>query len=162
VGKTTIIKRLSEAMEDRAGGFYTEEIRGSSGRREGFRLVTLEGDRVVMAHVDLRGEGRPSVSRYGVDVDAIEQLGVAALQRAIALEQVVVIDEIGKMELFCDAFRETVASAVDGRSPVLATAMSSSHPWVDGLKARQRVEVWQVTVRNRDEIRQRAQQWLRR
>jgi nucleoside-triphosphatase len=160
VGKTTIIKRVAEALEDQAGGFYTEEIRGPDGRRRGFRLVTLDGDEVVMAHVDLRGEGRPRVSRYGVDVDAIRQVGVTALRRAMGMHQVVIVDEIGKMELFCEPFKEAVVAALEGENPVLATAMSGSHPWVDELKARQQVETWNVTVRSRDRMPERIVQRL--
>jgi nucleoside-triphosphatase len=152
VGKTTVIKKVVETLGDQAGGFYTEEIRGADGRRRGFRLVTLEGDEAVMAHVDLRCEGRPRVSRYGVDVDAIREVGVSALRRAMAAHQLIVVDEIGRMELFCEPFREAMSAAMDGRNPVLATVMRGSHPWVDQLKARQQVEIWRVTMHNRDRM----------
>ena len=162
VGKTTVIKKVAEALGDQAGGFYTEEIRGADGRRRGFRLVALDGDKAVMAHIDLRGEGRPRVSRYGVAVDAIEQVGVTALRRAMAANQVIIVDEIGKMELFCEPFKEAVIAAVNGRNPVLATATSGSHPWVDELKARQQVEIWNVTTRNRDKMPESVLQHLER
>lgn len=160
VGKTTVIKRVADAMEDRAGGFYTEEIRGSHGRRQGFRLVTLDGDEAVMAHSDLRGEGHPQVSRYGVDVEAIEDIGVAALRQAVAADKVVIVDEIGKMELFCEAFKAAVTEAVESENPVLATVMRGSRPWVDDLKAKEQVEVWEVTVENRDTLPEQARRWL--
>jgi nucleoside-triphosphatase len=160
VGKTTVIKKVADALCDRAGGFYTEEIRGPDGRRKGFRLVTLDGDKAVMAHTNLRGGGRPQVSRYGVDVEAIEEVGVAALRGAIASDRVVIVDEIGKMELFCKAFMEAVGEAVESQNPVLATAMSGSHPWVDELKERQQVEMWEVTVENRNALPEQAAQWL--
>ena len=82
IGKTTVIKAVAKSLGQQAGGFYTEEIRGPGGRK-GFRLVTLDGQEAVMAHVNLRGRGRPRVSRYGVDVAAIERVGVAALRRAM-------------------------------------------------------------------------------
>lgn len=160
VGKTTAIKKVADELGDRAGGFYTEEIRGSSGRRQGFRLVTLDGHETVMAHTDLRDEGRPQVSRYGVDVEAIEDVGVAATQRAMASDKVIIVDEIGKMELFCGAFKEAMSEAVESENPVLATIMRGSRPWVDELKAREQVEVWEVTVENRDELPERVRQWL--
>jgi nucleoside-triphosphatase len=162
VGKTTVIKRVAEVLGDQAGGFYTEEIRGADGRRQGFRLVALDGDKAVMAHVELRGEGRPQVSRYGVDVDAIQQVGVTALRRAMAAHQVIIVDEIGKMELFCEPFKEAVIAAVKGRNPVLATAMAGSHPWVDALKAMQQVDMWNVTKRNRDSMPRSVLQHLER
>lgn len=162
VGKTTIIKRVARALDDLAGGFYTEEIRGSDGRRTGFRLITLNGQEGVMAHVDLRGHGRPQVSRYGVDVSVIEKVGVAALQQAMASARVVVVDEIGKMELFCDAFKETVEEAVRGEHRVLGTVMAGAHPWVDDLKDREQVVVWEATMTNRDELPKRIRRWLMR
>jgi nucleoside-triphosphatase len=162
VGKTTVIKRVARKLGDQAGGFYTEEIRRHRGRRSGFRLVTLGGKKAVMAHVDLRGQGRPRVSRYGVDVNAIEEVGVTALRQAMTTERVIIVDEIGKMELFCEAFKETVRDAVEGKHRVLGTAMSGSHPWVDNLKAREQVTVWEVTPGNRDALPGRIHRWLKR
>lgn len=160
VGKTTVIRSIADELGDLAGGFYTEEIRGLDGRREGFRLVTLDGDEAVMAHTDLRGHRHPRVSRYGVDVEAIERVGVSALQQAIASHLIVIVDEIGKMELFSRAFQRAVTEAVGSRSSVLATAMSRPHPWVDDLKGKRQVEVWRVTAENRDGIPERVREWL--
>jgi len=134
IGKTTVIKTVVETLGEQAGGFYTEEIRGPGGRK-GFRLVTLEGQEVVMAHVTLKGKGRPRVGRYGVDAGAIERVGVTALRQAMQKRQIVVIDEIGKM---------------GGPYTVVATAMAKPNPWVDSLKAMPQVEVWEVTAKNRD------------
>ncbi len=159
VGKTTVIKAVAEALGEHAGGFYTEEIRGPGGRK-GFRLVTLDGQEAVMAHVNLRGGGRPRVGRYGVDVKSIEQVGVAALQEAMRGGQIVVMDEIGKMELFCRPFKEAVLRAVNGPYTVVATAMAKPNAWVDGLKAMPNVGLWEVTVENRDELAEEVIQWL--
>ncbi len=159
IGKTTVIKEVAEGLGERAGGFYTEEIRGPGGRK-GFRLVTLDGQEAVMAHVNLRGRGRPRVGRYGVDVRSIEQVGVAALQEAMRGGRIVVMDEIGKMELFCRPFKEAVLQAVNGPYTVVATAMAKPNPWVDGLKVMPNVSFWEVTVENRDELAEEVIQWL--
>ena len=159
IGKTTVIKAAAASLGERAGGFYTEEIRESGGRK-GFRLVTLDGRTAVMAHVNLRGRGRPRVSRYGVDVGAIEWVGVGALRRAMREGQIVVVDEIGKMELFCGPFKETVLQAVSGPHTVVATAMSRPQPWVDSLKAMPDVTLWEVTAGNRDWMAERVARWL--
>ena len=113
-----------------------------------------------MAHVNLRGQGRPRVSRYGVDVDAIEQVGVAALQRAMQQGQIVIVDEIGKMELFCGPFKEAVLQAVGGLYMVVATAMAKPNLWADDLKATPNVTLWEVTVENRNEMPTRVCRWL--
>jgi nucleoside-triphosphatase len=68
-GKTTLIKRIASKLGRAAGGFYTEEIR--RGRtRVGFKLVTLDGDEAVLAHVDFKTSER--VSKYGLDLSALE------------------------------------------------------------------------------------------
>ncbi len=160
VGKTTVIKAVVQALGDRADGFYTKEIR-NGGKRQGFRLVGLRGERATLAHVRLKGGGRPRVGRYGVDVAAVERVGVAALERGVAQGRAIIIDEIGKMELFSEAFKRAVLIAMDGPAPVIATAMAGSHPWVDALKARPDVTLWQVTVENRDELPARVLTWVR-
>lgn len=124
-----------------AGGFYTEEIR-AGGVREGFRLVTLEGETAVLAHVDLPGPFR--VSKYGVDVAALDRVGAKALREATEEKRLVVVDEIGKMELFSTAFQETVAQALE-KGRVLGTIMLAPHPVADCIKALPQVRVLLLT-----------------
>jgi nucleoside-triphosphatase len=159
IGKTTVVQAVIESLGEQAGGFHTEEIRGPGGR-QGFRLVTLDGQEALMAHVKLRGKGRPRVGRYGVDVGAIERIGVSALRRAMQKGQIVIVDEIGRMELFCGPFKEAVLQAVSGPHTVVATAMIKPNSWVDGLKAMPRVQVWEVTTKNRDEMATKVIGWL--
>ena len=147
VGKTTVIKRVVDRLGGEAGGFYTEEIR-QGGRRLGFKIITLEGEEGVLAHVDIKGA--PRVSKYGVNVKDLEEVGVAALRRAIEEQRYVVIDEIGKMELYSQEFRRAVVEALESEKVVLGTVMGGPHPWVDTLKARPQVTVLTVTQGNRE------------
>jgi nucleoside-triphosphatase len=161
IGKTTVIKRVAERLGDQAGGFYTEEIRGPGGRK-GFRLVTLNGQTTMMAHVTLKGGGRPRVGRYGVDVTAIDNVGVTALYAAMQAGLVMVVDEIGKMELFSGPFKEAVLQGVRGPCVVVATVMAKPSPWVDALKAMPSVTIWEVTAGNRTEMVGRVLRWVER
>jgi nucleoside-triphosphatase len=119
----------------------------------------LDGQEAVMAHVSLRGPGRPRVGRYGVDVAAIERVGVAAVRRAMQEQRIVVVDEIGKMELLCGPFKDAVLQAMGGPCPVVATVMARPNPWVDGLKAMPNVTIWEVTVENRDGLAEQVVHW---
>jgi nucleoside-triphosphatase len=129
-------------------GFITEEIR-ESGRRLGFSIERFGGERGVLAHVDLPGPSR--VGRYGVDLAAFERLAIPALEQA-GEHEVAIIDELGKMELASDAFREALAALLDQAVPVVATVQSASHPFTDALKRRRDVETLHVTKANRDEL----------
>jgi len=153
VGKTTIIQQVVARLPGRAGGFYTAEIR-EHGERVGFRLVTLDGEEGFLAHVANRSPYR--VGRYGVDLADLERVGVAAIRQAIAARDVVVIDEIGKMELFSAAFRAAVQEAVDSPKPVLGTITFRPHPWADGLKRHPHVQLLVVTLANRHALAERV------
>ena len=157
-GKSSLIKQAVAGMKGRAGGFYTEEIR-VQGVREGFRLVTLDGQSAILAHVNIRGPHR--VSKYGVDVDALDRAGVSALRRAAEQCELVVIDEIGKMELFSASFREAVLQVIDGGKRVLGTIMLSSHPWADAIKRRPQVNLVTVTRDNHQLVLEELRHWLK-
>ncbi|TEU11665.1 MAG: NTPase [Anaerolineales bacterium] len=147
VGKTTIVKEVVKRLPGRAGGFYTEEIK-ERGQRQGFRIVTLDGQEGLLAHVNVSSRYR--VSKYGVDLVSLEKVGVTAIQHAIVVSDYVVIDEIGKMELFSAAFKEAVLAAVESDKLVLGTIMLRSHPWADAIKSHPQVNLIKVTVANRD------------
>jgi nucleoside-triphosphatase len=149
VGKTTIIKSIADKLGDTAGGFYTAEIR-EGGRRRGFKIVPLDGKEGILSHVDLKG--LPRVGRYGVNLRDLESIGVAALRRAIAAASCVVVEEIGKMELFSEEFRQTVAEAMRSDKAVVGTVMKSGDRWVDELKNLSGVTVLEVTRENREQI----------
>jgi nucleoside-triphosphatase len=73
---------------------------------------------------------------------------------------VVVIDEIGKMELFSEAFRGAVLAALGSGKRVLGTIMLAPHPWADNVKRRPEVEVVALTRANRDEVVEGVAEWL--
>ena len=159
VGKTTVIQQVAAVLGPRAGGFYTEEISGPGGRK-GFRLVTLDGREAVMAHVDIRTRHR--VGRYGVDVATLDSVGVAAIRKAIDSRDAaaVVIDEIGKMEMFSGEFRGAVLKAMSSSKIVVATVMQKNHDWVSALKAMPQVTIWEIAEANRNEMPGRVMQWI--
>ncbi len=157
VGKTTLLRAVVARLGDQAGGFTTEEVR-QAGRRVGFRLVTLDGQSGWLARA-----GTPSrfrVGKYGVDLEFLERAGVPAMQQAVREGRLVVVDEIGKMELFSTAFRSAVLEAVDGPAPVLGTVMARPVPWVVELQARPAVQVLVVTEGNRDQLLERVGAWV--
>ncbi|UCD28205.1 MAG: NTPase [Planctomycetota bacterium] len=153
VGKTTVIMRLVEYLSDRkVAGFYTEEIR-RGGQRLGFRVETFAGESAVLAHVDIKSQQR--VSRYGVDVAAFEKLILLELSRPC---DIIIIDEIGKMECFSHPFITAVLQLLDKSIPVVATIAVKGGGFISEVKDRDDVEIWQVNKVNRDELpRQLAQ-----
>jgi len=157
-GKTTVIRKAVAGTEIKAGGFYTEEIR-SGGIRQGFRIVTIDGHDAILAHVD--NPSRHRVSKYGVDIANLEDIGVDAIERAVTESDLIVIDEIGKMELFSPRFRAAALKAINSGKKVLGTIMFNQHPFADEVKGRPDVKVTEVTRNNHEPILREINHWLK-
>ena len=156
-GKTALIKEALAGTKVKGGGFYTEEIR-TGGIRQGFRIVTLDGQEATLAHVGISSPYQ--VSKYRVDIDALDRVGVTALRLALKESDVIVIDEIGKMELLSPRFRETVTQAINSGKKVLGTIMLNPHPFADEIKRHPEVETLLVTRDNRTGAMRKILNWL--
>jgi nucleoside-triphosphatase len=148
-GKTTLIKRVVARLEGAVGGFYTEELR-EGGVRTGFKILTFDGQQGILASVGL--DSRYKVGKYGVDVAALDAIGVASVRRALAAGALVVIDEIGPMECYSAAFRQIVLEALDGDGVILGSIVQRRQPFSDAIKARPDVALLGVTPANRDSL----------
>jgi nucleoside-triphosphatase len=150
-GKTTAAARLIELLRADGlpvTGFVTRELRGGGGRRVGFELETVDGRRGLLAHVDIRGG--PRVGRYGVALADLERLAVPLLERAC--DAIVVVDELGKMELASARFREVVTGLLARPLPLVATVHAFAHPFTDALKHDPSITVLPLTRANRDAL----------
>ena len=147
VGKTTLIRRLYEALKDfHPIGFYTAEIR-EEGVRKGFELVTLEGKRGVLSHVDIKSRYR--VGRYKVDVSGFEDFldGISFFDPS---SNMMMVDEIGKMECLSDKFEKILKKILDSEKWVVATIALKGSGLIGGVKQRQDIKLFEITQNNRD------------
>ncbi len=150
-GKTTLVLRIIEQLRDlRLAGFYTEETRGDDGRRTGFHAIGLNGSSTTLASV--RSKSKIRVGRYGVELSGFEQFVDDELNREAGDVDLLVIDEIGKMECFSGPFVELVGKLLGGDAPVLATVAIKGRGLIADVKKRHDVE--QITVHdgNRDRL----------
>jgi nucleoside-triphosphatase len=147
IGKTTVLIRLAERLGNlRIAGFYTEEVR-DQGRRQGFRAVTFAGETAMLAHVQTKSRHR--VGRYGVNVSAFEKLALPELHRQANL---VLIDEIGKMECFSASFVKAVERLLDSDTPLVATVALKGAGLIAEVKRRPDTEIIRVARDNRDRL----------
>jgi nucleoside-triphosphatase THEP1 len=157
VGKTTVIRRVLAELGDRArAGFVTDEIR-EEGRRRGFRLETLDGESVILAHLDIKSPHR--LGRYGVDVEALDGI----LDRALPSDPQIdlfLVDEIGKMECFSERFTVAITGLLDSGQRGVATINQRAGGFVGAVRERPEVTLWEVTRENRDEMPGRVLEWI--
>jgi nucleoside-triphosphatase len=157
-GKTSIIRQVIEQTKCNAGGFYTQEIR-SVGIREGFKIVTLDGKEAMLAHIAIESEFR--VGKYGVDVSVLDTTGVDAIYNAIANCDLIVIDEIGKMELFSSRFIQAVADALASPKKVLGTITLKPHPLADSIRQNRSIQVTELNRNNQKHVLAQILSWLK-
>lgn len=149
VGKTTLVQRIIERMQSvNMAGFYTTEIR-CAGSRLGFVLQGLNGQRRTLAHVEI--ESRQRVGRYGVDTNGFEKF-LEALDLLNPHVELIVIDEIGKMELFSKRFQKIVCNALSSEKQVLATIALKGNEFIQEIKQRPNINLLKVTHDNRNRL----------
>ena len=129
-------------------GFFTREMR-KGGKRVGFSITTLDGKEGVLAHQDTKSRFR--VGRYGVHLDHIDQIAVSSMLPAKA-DEIVVIDEIGKMECFSPLFRQTLVKVLDSENPVVGSIPLKGGRFIQKIRERADVLLVHVTEKNRDEL----------
>lgn len=149
IGKSTLIRRVCDALGDRPkAGFFTCEMR-QNGERRGFELVGLDGRTALLSHVDLKSPFR--VGKYGVDVGGFERF-LKATPFLDPEVELVVIDEIGKMECFSALFREKTQAVLSSDKPVLAAIAQRGGGFIAEVKERWDVHLRTLTWENRDHL----------
>ena len=130
------------------GGMKTRTIL-EDGQRVGFECVDIiTGDSAVMAHRDI--DSRTRILGYGVNPEALDEIGVAAIQRTIEGCEILVIDEIGKYSVESEAFVKAVSEGLDRDMPTILTLHKKSrHPLLQDIRRRDDARILEVTPVNR-------------
>jgi nucleoside-triphosphatase len=144
-GKTTVIKKVIEGLTLPANGFYTEEER-IAGKRVGFLMKTLDGKKGHLAHQDIQSDFR--IRRYGVSIENIEMIAVPSITPVD--RNIIILDEIGKMECFSEVFKDAALHALDSPNIVVGTITLGGDDFIRGMKTREDTEIREVTPDNRD------------
>ncbi len=150
IGKTTIVKKVAHHLQ-KGGyplkGFYTEEIRDNY-KRVGFKIVTFQGVEKILAHISFSSPYR--VSKYGVDIQALEE--ILDLIYPVSSDEIIIIDEIGKMECFSKRFKDIILEVLKLQNRFLGTIALKGDPFIETIKKMPAIKLIQVTLKNRDEL----------
>jgi nucleoside-triphosphatase len=154
VGKTTVLTKAVDALKEKGycvGGMISREVR-EGGTRVGFEILDLNsGRRGWLAHVNQRSG--PQVGKYRVNMEDLNGIGAQAVTDAVENCDVVVIDEVGPMELFSAKFKEATRKALESLKPVLAVVhWKAQDKLINEAKKREDAETIIVTVENREKL----------
>ena len=146
-GKTTVIKKIIGNLNHPANGFYTVEER-VDGKRVGFLMKTIDGKEGYLAHQDIKSDFY--IRRYGVSIENIENIAVPSITPAE--NNIIILDEIGKMECFSSVFKQATTNALDASNIVIGTITLGGDDFIREIKKRESMEISEVTAYNRTSL----------
>ncbi len=151
-GKTQALIKVIEMLEGEGqivGGMITKPI-VEKNRRAGFSVINwLTKESAVLAHVNI--PSKIMVGKYGVDIDALERVGVKAIDDATERADVIIVDEVGKMEVESESFVAAVKEAMEADKPLILTLHKKSrNPLLQDIRRRDDVRILEVTQVNRN------------
>jgi len=149
-GKTTLVEKVVREFQGRISmaGFITREIR-EEGRRTGFELLSLDGQKAVLSHTRMSSPYR--VGQYRVDLKGFENF-LERLHFFDPESRLIVVDEIGKMECLSEKFRQSVLKVLYQRGIFLATIGLYGTPFIEKVKSHPDVEIHMIDQANRESI----------
>jgi len=147
VGKSTLVAKAAEASRLKVGGVLARERRYKD-RRVGFELLDLcSGAMGILA--DETGSG-PQLGKYRVHPEELDGVGAGAIEAALKCD-LIVVDEVGPMELTSHRFVSAVEMAIASSKPMLVVL----HEWSNhrlAKKIRNTFKVLAVTRENREAL----------
>ena len=155
VGKTQTLVKVMEFLQDsgyKVGGMVTEPLLEKE-KRIGFYVKDWQtGEKEVFAHIDF--DSKDKVGDYGVDLSVLEKVGVPAIEKAIADTDVdvIIIDEIGKMELFSNRFRSLIHEVLNSDKQVFASIALKGEGFIREIKRRSDIHLLEVIQGNREHL----------
>ncbi len=155
-GKTHALKKviqMLQAEEVKVGGMVTDSIL-EDGKKRGFSVLNLlNGEKGVLAHEDSPSEVRFQFEDhdYGINVETLDSIGVRAISMAMEDAEVIVIDEVGKLEVESPLFIKVVKEALEAEKPLLLTLHKKSrNPLLQDIRRRDDVRILEVTPINKN------------
>ena len=146
VGKSTLIDRLTAALDVPVGGFRTKK---EAPRPDGLCPVYIHpaAEERHFGADNLAGLCAVRVAaRYP---EVFETLGTVYLDTPAPL---IVMDELGILEKDAAAFQQKVLSLLGGDRPVLAAVKAKDTPFLSAVRSCPKARLFTVTEDNRDAL----------
>ena len=147
IGKTTLIfKSVLELRKNfKIDGFITKEIR-EKGERVGFEIERINGEKRILSHINFLNF--PKVGKYGVNIENFERI---IEEINVNKCDILIIDEIGKMELLSKKFYLWIKKILEIEKPrILGTIGEKVFEKLKDEINFSKCEIINVNYRNRD------------
>lgn len=155
--KTLFIKRIVSNYKYWLGGITTCEMRNGS-RRDGYEIITMEGERVPLASVKI--VSGISFNKYAVNIGALEDTALKAIKSAQDENKIVLIDEIGSISLLSDKFVNRIRDILSSKTPVLLIIRSGAKTFSNTLSVMSGTEIHGMEKDNYHEVEKMVDKWF--
>lgn len=92
------------------------------------------------------------MGRYGINLGDLEKIGLAALEKALKEKKIILLDEIGRMELFSFRFEKMLKTLLASPLPLVATIGKQKDPKLEKIKRRKDIKLIGLTEKNREKV----------
>lgn len=148
IGKTTLIRRLSEIFKEfNPAGFYTTEIT-EDGNIAGYAITNLFGDSKLLAHTALKSKYYSG--KYHIDIKGFETLLETIFSRD-KKTGLYFIDEIGKIECQSKKFCKLITELLGADKPMIATISEKGSGLIQEVKKRDDIKIYEITESNSEQ-----------
>lgn len=147
-GKSSLLKELIRILSKKGtvAGIISPEIRHNK-KREGFIIKDIATKRhEILASTNIKPK---VISKYGVNIKGIDKI-VSTFLKSLPKAKYIIIDEIGKMELLAQSFKQMLDTVLNSNRIVIATLHRNL---VKDYKSKGTI-LW-LTRKNREQIKER-------
>jgi nucleoside-triphosphatase len=154
IGKSSVLLKVIQSLKAEGysvGGMLSREVR-SEGKRVGFEVLDVNNHRRGwLARIDQ--DFGPRLGRYYVNLKDLENVGAKAITNAVEELDVVLVDEVGPMELYSESFRKSIDLILKCRKLVVGSIhWKMKNDLLREIRLRKDCEIFRVTVENRRSI----------
>ncbi|MCL5790944.1 MAG: NTPase [Candidatus Thermoplasmatota archaeon] len=149
--KAEALQKIMEMLRNQGKdvqGVLISEI-NEQGKLRGYSLFDIYTKRKVnFAEVGI--VSRVKIDKIGVDTKLLEEILIPSLQRARETADVIVIDEIGKLENTTKNVQKEINDTLNSTKPLIVTVHKKSrNPVLQEIRALEGVRVFDITPINR-------------
>jgi nucleoside-triphosphatase len=145
IGKSTIIKKVTQNLELSIGGFETYK---GIGNDQNIYISPWNKRYYDIEHqVGIRDGIKADGKTYTFD-----NLGVQILETSNKTSQLIIMDELGFLENKADNFQTHCLKTISNDIPVLGVIKEQKGLWLDKIRNHKNVQVIQVTIENRNQL----------
>jgi nucleoside-triphosphatase len=160
VGKSTIITHLRQHFSEfKWRGFVTEPIRDSGSKFTGYQIRSVQS---TTGQTIARLISTIPQNQFKIFPEAFNEHGVRIIETALATGSIILMDELGIFESEAIGFQKTVFKAIDSNRIVLGVLKNKPNPFLEQIRQRKNVIVFDVNLSNRQNIAAELRVWFGR